>query len=134
MKQKKRPILDITFLFRTSTQVKALVNSNYSHLLLLYSVFPSKHGTSRSSESCKYITFKTDKRIKGTRSNSTPLVIKWMSLIKTDKSNTIIHFVIHLQSSVVFKIWKRYLQQSGQASNILFSIWDNRVCQSEPPI
>ena len=76
-----------------STQVKALVNSNYSHLLLLYSVFPSKHGTPRSSESCRYITFKTDKRIKGTRSNSTPLVIKLMSLIKTDKSNTIIHFV-----------------------------------------
>ena len=33
------------------------------------------------------------KRIKGTRSNSTPLVIKLMSLIKTDKCNTIIHFV-----------------------------------------
>ena len=33
------------------------------------------------------------KRIKGTRSNSTPLVIKLMSPIKTDTSNTIIHFV-----------------------------------------
>jgi len=33
------------------------------------------------------------KPIKGTRSNSAPLVIKLMSLIKTDKSNTIIHFV-----------------------------------------
>ena len=31
-------------------------------LLLLYSVFPSKHETPRSSESCRYITFKTDKR------------------------------------------------------------------------
>jgi hypothetical protein len=32
-----------------------------SHLLLLlYSVFPAKHGTPRSSESCRYITFKTD--------------------------------------------------------------------------
>jgi hypothetical protein len=41
------------------------------------------------------------KRIKGTRSNSTPLVIKLMSLIKTDKSNTIRNEVNKLQDGAL---------------------------------